>query len=129
MIQYTKEEFNKFIKKAYVDVISEHVLELQKKVQQLEEENNSLKTEVETARKNYDKANNSLAMEIGTKMMDWMKKCTLSEHEVHNIVEEDVKRNLSVSTESEWVEYSGQGEHYHNTSCSWNGNVFDNQTN
>jgi len=101
MYQYKKEDLDKMVKKSYQFTLVQHILDLQDKVKELEEENASLKTEAETARSNYDKASNSLAMEIGTKMMDWMSKCSLSRDEVHDIVEDDVKNNLRVTTEAD----------------------------
>lgn len=127
-VEYTKEQLQKFIKKQYHVSMIPAIEFMQIRIKELEEENKHLRTEIETARNNYDKANKSLAMEIGTKMLDWMEKCSLTRNDVHSIVEDDVKNKLNVSTESEWVEYSGQSEHYHKTISSWDGEVFNETT-
>lgn len=124
MIEYTKEELEKFMKKPYSVAIVSHFLELQEKVKKLEEENASLKVECDKYKELHNKDANSYAMKFGNLMIDFIKNVTFSEQDIHTMIEEDVTSKLSVSTDSEWVEYSGQNDHYHKTVSCWDGKEF-----
>lgn len=129
MLSYSElqsdECLSKMIKKAYVDTLGKEIKELietidiqRTKIEELEIHNNQLEQKIE----NYNIQLNSTEYKVALAIKGMMRMEAINTVESHtpSIVKKQVMKHLDIKTETKgyYEEYSGQTDHYHESSSS-----------
>lgn len=111
---YTLNELSKMVKKNYLDLLPDNVVEMQRyinmleiQIKELKAENKLLKKTIENGKFNVE---NDPSYVLGKAVAKYVK----------DTIKTGIMKNLNVEVDSEWDPYSGQQEHYHKTEISWN---------
>lgn len=121
----TDECLSKMIKKAYKDSLGKEIKELIKTIQTQRTKINELeihKNELEQKIENYNVQLNSPEYKVALAIKGMMRMEAINTVESHtpSIVKKQVMKHLDIKTETKgyYEEYSGQTDHYHESSSS-----------
>lgn len=131
--EYKEEDLQLMIKKAYFTKLGNDVIYMQKslndmqkslddchqKIKELTDINSKLVKQLNSIQSSNEY---NLGKSIGKYIKDEIRS---NSKNIHNIIAEDIKNNLSVNVDSKYEPYSGQTEHYHETNVMWNGETID----
>lgn len=122
--EYKEEDLKLMIKKAYLSKFGNDVIDMQKslndchrKIKELQDINSKLVNQLNSIQSSneykFAKAiKNIFKNEINENLGN-----------VHDIIKEDIKENLSVNVDSKYEPYSGQQDHYHETTVTYGGEI------
>ena len=122
--EYKEKDLQLMIKKAYLSKFGKDVIDMQRslndchqKIKELQDINSKLVNQL-----NSVQSSNEYKFAKAIKIIF---KNEINENlgNVHNIIKEDIKENLSVNVDSKYEPYSGQQDHYHETTVTYGGEI------
>lgn len=111
--KYDSVQLQNMIKKAYSWELIQYIQDLEDRVMDLENKNYHLKNEAELKDltiTDQQKKLNSVDYRFGSALQEWMS----------SKIKKEVEEHLHVNVEGYYEEYSGQRDHYHEATVSWN---------